>query len=529
MFLLENGRFYAPSTPGISTLLIDQGKIIAIAGRDHNLDSHYKITKKFNLHGLTVWPGIIDSHLHLAKYSLSQSMVECETDTLEECLQRVDQAARQALPGAWIFGHGWNQHTWVHGYGTAKQLDSVSHEHPVFLTSKSMHAAWVNSLVLNAASISSITPDPDGGRILHDDAGDPSGILLESASNLIQSIIPEKSQADIDQSLIHGIQLLNRFGITAVHDFDSLDNLAAYQRVDERGKLFLRILKIVPPADHHKAITGNLRSKGMCGSIQIGPYKFFMDGALGTHTAALDEPYNGEKNTGILNFSEEDLTDRCLELIHFNSDLTIHAIGDRAIRLTMAAFQAIREHEKSIGKYPARLRVEHVQLINRSNLLDFLDLSVTASMQPIHATSDMSTANEYWGDRVERSYAWKSLLKHGARIIFGSDAPVESPNPFWGLHAAVTRQRRDGSPGPEGWIPSERIQLKDALDAYTTHPADEFNDPAINARIEVGGWADLIVLPKNPFFEKAQNLHQIQPMATMMNGRWVWMDRDMEL
>jgi predicted amidohydrolase YtcJ len=265
-------------------------------------------------------------------------------------------------------------------------------------------------------------------------------------------------------------------------------------------------------------------------NVQIGPYKFFMDGALGPHTAAMLAAYEDDPtNLGILNHKAEDVVESSRKILEAGSDLSIHAIGDRANMEAIKAYRIIREIEKSGGRKPAKLRIEHVQLLSSDNLADFKQLGIHASMQPLHATSDREMADKYWGKRTQLAYAWNSLLSNGANLAFGSDAPVESPDPFRGLHAAVTRQRPGDQSEATGWIPGERITLKAALDAYTTGPA-KLNRYGIEiGTLEPGCVADLILLNVDPFREKAQELHQIKPVATMFDGQWVWVDQGVEL
>jgi predicted amidohydrolase YtcJ len=530
MILLENGRFYLPDHPNTTSILIEGGCIQAIGGSELGICHSTDITKRFNLKGRVVWPGLTDAHLHLSSYGLNLTQVDCETDSLQECLQRVETGAAKAQEDEWVFGHGWNQNNWQAGYGTAAQLDSVSHGHPVFLTAKSLHAVWTNTRAMQLAAVTQATHDPQGGRILRDAAGNPTGIFLEEADGLIRSVIPPRNKDEITQAIINGQESLMRLGITGVHDFDPLDRLEHYQRLEASGKLHLRILKVIPPNDHKNALESGLYSGIGERLVHIGSYKFFMDGALGPHTAAMLAAYDDDStNLGILNHTAEDLVEKSQLILASGSDLSIHAIGDRANQEAIKAYHFIREQEKTVGREQARLRIEHVQLLSPENLQDFQKIDIHASMQPIHATSDMVMAEKYWGNRSQLAYAWRSLLQNNTHLAFGSDAPVESPNPFLGLHAAVTRQRPDGYPGPDGWIPEERISLKAALDAYTTGPSELSRYGINTGKLEPGFAADLILLDTNPFEERAQELHHIKPIATMFNGEWLWEDQGIDL
>jgi predicted amidohydrolase YtcJ len=530
MILLDNGRFYTPNQPNTTAILIDKGFIRALGRAGEDLSHKGNITHRFDLKGKIVWPGLTDAHIHLATYGLFLLIVDCETASLQECLEQVDKASTKTHPHNWILGHGWNQNTWSGGYGTAAQLDTVSHSHPVYLTAKSLHAAWSNTRAMELAGINAETPDPPGGQIIRDTAGNPSGIFIESAMKLITSVIPERTGQETEQAILKGVGALNQMGITSVHDFDPIDRLMHYWRLESAGQLNLRILKAIPPDDHHKALDAGLLSGKGDGLVQIGPYKYFMDGALGPHTAAMLEPYQDDpSNHGVLNLSSEDVVRLSKEILRNGSDLSIHAIGDRANQEAIKAFRVIRKNEVATGQQPVKLRIEHVQVISAQNLMDFYKFNITASMQPLHAISDMDMADTCWGERKQLAYAWKSLQENGARLVFGSDAPVESPDPFRGLHAAVTRQRPDDSPAPDGWVPNQRITLKSALEAYTIHPAGISRVKSISGTLEPGSPADLILLERDPFMAKAQELHHIHPMATMFNGQWVWVDQGTEL
>jgi len=374
------------------------------------------------------------------------------------------------------------------------------------------------------------TVDPPGGRILRDTSGNPTGVFLEKAEFLIRKVIPKRSRTEILQAVNSAQASLLKMGITSVHDFDALDRLDFYRELESAGQLHLRILKAIPPEDHEKALTTGCTSGAGESLVHIGPYKFFMDGALGPHTAAMIAPYEDDpSNLGSLNYSAEDVVRICQKIVASGSNISIHAIGDRANQAAIDAFRQLRTQEKDNHRKPASFRIEHVQLLTPTNLMDFKQIGIHASMQPIHATSDMEMAEKYWGQRSRLSYAWKSILDHGARLAFGSDAPVESPNPFRGIHAAVTRRRADGSPGENGWIPEERISLKAALAAYTTGPS-ELNQYGINTgKLEPGFAADLIVLDVDPFMERAQELHQVKPIASMFAGKWLWTDQGIDL
>ncbi len=405
--------------------------------------------------------------------------------------------------------------------GSATDLDRVAPVHPVYLTAKSLHAAWVNGRALETAGIDASTPDPPGGEILRKSDGSPTGILLEEAMLLVKSVIPAVTIEDLVSSLKEAQKRLWAYGITGVHDFDGPQCFRALQVLREAGSLGLRVLKNIPLRHLQDALGLGLRSGFGDAWIRIGNIKVFADGALGPRTAAMLAPYETEPdNTGISLVDAEELLEISARAGEGGLAMSVHAIGDRANHEVLNAYEALRAYERDNGLPPLRHRVEHLQLLHRKDLLRPGSLGLVASMQPIHATSDMLMADRYWGERVKTSYAWRSLSQSGALLAFGSDAPVESPNPFWGIHAALTRRRRDGYPGTEGWIPEERIGLEDALRAYTLGPAFAAGLEKRLGQLSPGMLADLIVLEVDPFACSPEEIADLRPVGTMVGGRW---------
>jgi predicted amidohydrolase YtcJ len=289
------------------------------------------------------------------------------------------------------------------------------------------------------------------------------------------------------------------------------------------GKLRLRVVKSIPLENLDHAIAVGLRTGFGNDFLRIGPVKLFADGALGPRTAAMFQPYEGEpQNTGILLLDHEQGCAYGQQAVDHGISMAIHAIGDRAVHEVLAGYAHLRRYEREKGLAPLRHRVEHVQLLPPGDQNRLAELNLTASVQPVQATSDLEMVDRYWGSRGDQAYAFKTLLASGARVCFGSDAPVESPDPFLGLHAAVTRQRRDGSPDAQGWYPDQRVDLAQALHGFTTEPAYAVGLESKQGRLAPGYYADLIVLEKDPFDLPASQLYQVQPVATMVGGEWVW-------
>jgi len=527
MKLLYNANIHTLDSnyPSASAILIAGGRVISVGDRD-KLESlaHGKVEKQ-DMQGKTILPGLTDAHLHLQYFSLGLAKIDCETKTKEECLRRVAERVKKAKPGEWVLGHGWNHNEWAMGgeLPTAEELDALAPNNPVYLTAKSLHAAWVNTSALNLAKITSDTPNPKDGVIQRDHAGRATGALLESAMALVDSVIPEPSIAEIASAIEIAQPILWKMGLTGIHDFDRRDSFMALQQLHVQGKLKLRVNKNIPVDSLDHAFALGLSTGFGDDWLRISSVKAFMDGALGPHTAAMFQPYlNEPENRGILNMDGEELFEHCRKAADVGLSMTVHAIGDRANHEVLNAYQQLRAYEKEKGLPHLRHRIEHVQVLHPDDVPRFAQLNVIASMQPIHAPSDMLIAERLWGDRSALAYAWRTQLNYGAHLAFGSDAPVESPNPFLGLHAAVTRRRADGTPSAEGWYPEQKLTLAEALSAYTLGAAYAANAEHRLGKLSENYLADLIVLEQDIFSIDPDELLTMNAAATMINGEWVY-------
>jgi hypothetical protein len=342
---------------------------------------------------------------------------------------------------------------------------------------------------------------------------------------LVASAVPAPSVEDVARAVASAQPRLWEVGLTGVHDFDGPLCFAALQTLRERGELGLRVLKSIPLDQLDAAVELGLRSGFGDDWIRLGAVKIFADGALGPRTAAMLEDYEAEPgNRGALLQDRETLFEIGRRALPAGLALAIHAIGDRANHEVLQAFSALRREAAATGAPRMPSRIEHVQLLHPEDVPWLARLNLVASMQPIHATSDMEMAQRHWGDRVRTSYAWRSLARTGTRLVFGSDAPVESPNPFWGWHAAITRRRHDGSPGPDGWLPQERLDRLGSLEGFTRHPAELAGMGGRQGILRPGSLADLIVLDRDPLECAAEELYTLRPCGTMVGGRWRYRD-----
>ncbi|HEY9153035.1 MAG TPA: amidohydrolase, partial [Anaerolineales bacterium] len=494
MKLLHHARIYTldKSKPIASAIAIDHGEVIAVGGDE--LLSAFERAEKQNMEGKVILPGLTDAHLHIQYYALALEKIDCETDTLEECLRRVAERVQKAKPGEWILGHGWNQNLW-RGWPSASDLDQIAPNHPVYLTAKSLHAAWANSAAMKLANITPSTPDPKDGQIQRDAKGEPTGILFENAMQLIDNIVPAPNTEGLARTIEKAQSILWKMGLTGIHDFDRRESFMALQQLHADGKLKLRVTKSIPVELLDHAYELGLRTGFGDDWLRIGSVKVFMDGALGPRTAAMFDPYLKEpQNRGVLNLDGEELFEIGRHAADVGLGMTVHAIGDRANHEVLNAYEQMRAYEKKKGLPALRHRIEHVQVLHPDDAPRLAALDVVASMQPIHATSDMRMADKYWGERSALAYAWRTQLDAGAHLAFGSDAPVESPNPFWGIHAAVTRRRADGSPNPNGWYPEQRLTMQEAIEGFTTGAAYAAYAENRVGKLAKGFLADLIVL-----------------------------------
>ena len=523
MKLIHNARVYTldPAIPVASALAMEAGRVVAAGGEE--LLAGYENARREDMGGRVILPGLTDAHIHLQELALRHQLVDCEIESRQEILARVAERARQSSNGEWIRGHGWNQNVWGGEWPTAAELDAAAPQNPVYLTAKSLHAAWVNGTALKLAGISASCPEPVNGCIQRDALGNPTGIVLEQALKLVEAVIPEPAPEALSKAFQQLITELWSKGLTGVHDFDKRTCFRALQLLRSRDALGLRVIKSIPLELLSQAVELGLQSGFGDDFLRVGPLKLFADGALGTHTAAMFDPYVGEPhNRGMLILDGEKFFEYGRQAAGSGLSLAVHAIGDRAVHEVLDGFARLRDYEREGGLPALRHRIEHVQTIQPEDAGRLAGLDITASMQPVHATSDMLMADALLGGRAAFSYAWRTLIERGARLAFGSDAPVEEPNPFHGLHAAVTRRRMDGSPGRDGWFPEQRLTFKTALEGFTSGPAYVAGMDDRLGRLSAGFLADLIVIETDPFTCDPAELYTIQPVATMVGGEWVW-------
>ena len=501
-----------------SNMVFDGGKVLAIGGEE--LNQRFPNATLIDGQNKVMLPGLIDAHGHVM--GLGEGLLQVD---LRESKSALDAAkmvqayanSQQAL--AWITGRGWNQVLWPSkAYPTVSLLDEYVNNRPVMLSRVDGHASWVNSKALEIAGITKDTLDPPGGKIERDKLGNPTGILIDNAIDLLYKHLPKTSEANLSAYLnAAGEQLLSE-GITSVHDAGI--NKAEYDYFIKRVAQHSLPVRIYPMIMATSPVLRKLLEAGHVQDqydwLSIRSVKAYGDGALGSRGAALLKPYSdAPDNSGLLVTREADLKPLFDLVLGSGFQLNFHAIGDRANRLALDQFADSFER---IGGKPLRNRVEHAQVINVEDIPRFKTLNIIPAMQPTHATSDMNMAEDRVGaDRLKGAYAWQTFLKQGSPVAFGSDFPVELSNPFFGLHAAVTRQDRNNSPDG-GWIPSEAVTVTQAFRGFTLDAAYAAHQEKILGGLTAGKWADFILIDQDIFAISPQDIWKTLVLETWIAG-----------
>jgi predicted amidohydrolase YtcJ len=521
--VLYNAAIYTmnPAQPTAEAIGLSRGRIVAIGDSDSVCQAAASPRHTRDLGGRVVIPGLIDAHVHFCEYSLRQEMVDIyQLPSLQETLDRIAAKVEATAAGAWIRGGGWNCNLWQGGsFPSRAHLDRVAPHHPVALSSKDGHSLWVNSRALALAGIDASTNEVEGGAIFRDASGEPTGILQENAMGLVYDIVPRPGPDERRAACRRGMAYANQVGLTGIHDCEGAAALTTFQQLAQEGDLTLRVLAHIPESELDAAIEIGLRDGFGNDWLSLGGIKAFGDGALGSRSAWMLAPYEGDpSNRGIPTTTPEALEKLVRKANDAGLSVAVHAIGDAANRAVLDAVEAAADSWQ-VG---LRNQIEHVQLLHPDDIPRFSALGVVASMQPIHATSDIDIAERHWGERAATSYAWRSLLDAGAVLAFGSDAPVEDISPLIGIHAAVTRQRADGYPGLEGWYPEQRLSVGEAVHAYTVGAAYAGGQELSKGSLTPGRLADLVILDRDIFRIAPDEILDTKVCATVVGGQFAY-------
>ncbi len=554
--LFHGGRIHVRSGVSAEALLARDGRVAAV-GRASDLARDAGNAERVDLRGGLMTPGWFDAHVHFMWWGFQMAEIDLRgTKTIEEALEQIGSAARALAAGKWLTGGRFDKNNWGR-WPTAADLDRVTGDRPTVMRSRDGHSRWLNTAALRAAKIGKDTVVPEGGAIFRDAAGSPTGVLQERANELADRAVPPATEADCDAATTRAQEEALKRGVTGVESLEEASSYAALRRARERGLLQVRTLMGIPhrslalslpttlasrsaprpgapapwapapappqirdaslraqgplPFDFDAALETGMRTGQGDEWLQLGHVKFFTDGALGSQTAALEEPYEGTDDRGILTFDPMELRADVARAAAGGLAVAIHAIGDRAVRVALDAIAPTR-----ITSPALRQRLEHIQLVREEDLGRFGALGVIASMQPIHCTSDRDLVDRYWGPkRAVRAYPWRTLLERHTVLAFGSDAPVEPIDPLLGIHAAVTRRRPTDK---EPWFPAQRLTLDEAIHGYTAGAAYSTGREKEWGTLDAGMRCDATIVDRDLAKLEGNELLEAKVRATITDG-----------
>ena len=527
--LIDNANGYTLNTKGdlvqfTALAFDDAGRIIAV-GASADVAAKAPQAKRIDMGGRTLLPGLIDAHGHV--FGLGQQLTQLDlfnSTSLAGALKSIGEYAG-ANPGhPWLRGRGWNQENWKLGrFPTAAELDAVVSDRPVWLERVDGHAGWANTRALALAGITKATPDPVGGKIVRDANGEATGVLVDTAQDLLTKVLPPQTEAESRTMLDRALSELARVGLTSVHDAGvdvTQDRL--YRAYADAGKLTTRVYGMIGGADKDfdvLARNGPLNDYGN-GMYALRAVKLYSDGALGSRGAALIKPYSDDAHShGLLFFKSGQMDTMMTKAMRRGYQVNVHAIGDAGNKQILDIYQKEVSATKSSAQ---RHRIEHAQVVQPGDIPRFKSIGIIPSMQPTHATSDKNMAETRVGpERIKGAYAWRTFLHQGSTIACGSDFPVEAPNPFFGLHAAVTRQDAQGQP-VAGWYPSQAMSLKEAFRCFTLDAAYAGHREDSLGSLEAGKLADFIVIDQDLFKMPTYDIHKTGVLETWVAGKQVF-------
>ncbi|MBU0491474.1 MAG: amidohydrolase [Chloroflexi bacterium] len=531
--VLHNAVCYTmdPALPRAEALAVYGNRIAAVGPTADVLALRGPNTIVIDLRGQAVLPGFIDSHVHLANYALARRWAMLDgLSSLAEVLDAVARRVAITPPGMWVEGFGWNHNVWPERrFPTRHDLDAIAPDHPVALRRKDGHTLWVNTVALARGGLLDVVPEVRGGQFDRDErseGGALTGIIRELAIDWFKKhVIGPPPLADTLSALVETMPLVHSLGLTSVQTPEEADKLTAWLTLRERGELALRVWAMIEKDDLDAAIGLGLRAGFGDDWVRLGGLKLYADGALGSHTADMLEPYADDPTRrGLTVLDTDELRDLVGRASRAGFPACVHAIGDAAVRRVLDVLAAL----PSMGEQRLRHRIEHVQVIHPADLGRLTGLGVVAAMQPLHAPSDREVADRLWGSRARYAYAWRSLLDRGTRLAFGSDGPIEDIDPLAGIYATVTRKHPDptvpqarGEPA-EGWYPEECLSVEEAVRAYTLDAAYAAGEEHIKGSLTPGKLADIVVLSRDILSEPPPAILKTRVNMTILDGKVVY-------
>ncbi len=507
--------------PEAQALAVRQGRVLAVGTKAEVLEAAGEGARVVDFGNAVMVPGLVDAHAHIAGLGRSLTVARLEgAGSVDEVVRRLAEAPSTSFQGDWLIGKGWDQNGWPgKGFPGRAELDARFPRTPVYLTRVDHHAAWVNGEALRRAGITRETPDPAGGRILKDAKGEPTGVLVDNAMDLVTRVVSPPTDEQLAARLSAALERCAQVGLTGVHDAGmDLRTFRLLQAWDMAGRLPVRVYAMADGQgeDRHTYLELGTYGGRM---LEMKAVKFLLDGALGSRGAALHTSYSDAPGeTGLLLMEPEELDARALAFMQRGFQVCIHAIGDRANTLVV---DTLIRASAATGTKALRHRVEHAQILRPEDIQKLGEAGLVASVQPTHATSDMGWAEARLGaERLKGAYAWRSLKEAGAVLALGSDFPIENPDVLAGLYAARTRQDAAGKP-EGGWLPQERLTGQEALEGFTVGPAWASFAEARRGRLSEGMDADFTVLSVDPVSDEAKALVDATVVATVVAGREV--------
>ncbi|MEO8218535.1 MAG: amidohydrolase [Acidobacteriota bacterium] len=522
-FLLFGGTIVTEGPEGTlhdMAIVISHGRIDEILPFDEARRT-YPTLPVIDASRYTILPGLIDAHAHVESLGTAMDTVSLDgTQSYDEVIERITSRAATTAKDDWVLGWGWDQNDWtVASFPTAGPLDHAVSDHPVWVSRVDGHAGLANTMAMRLAGVTRDTKDPEGGRILRDSSGNPTGVFVDAAQELIDRVVPSPSHEVRKQRILRAALKIAASGLTGVHDA-GIDGEAIriYQELIDEGEFPIRVYAMLSDND---ALLKEWFSRGSLlgykDQLTVRTVKLYADGALGSRGAALLAPYSDDPtNTGLLVSTAEHLADVATRARAAGFQVATHAIGDRGVRNVIDAY------EKAGVTPENRFRIEHLQVVALDDLPRIGRAGIIGSMQPTHATSDMPWAEARIGpQRILGAYAWRKVLNAGSRLALGSDFPVEDVNPWFGIYAAVTRQDQRGSPAG-GWYPAEKLTLTEALRGFTIDAAYAAFQESSRGSIEHGKLADFTVVDQDPFSVDPSTLFKTTVRYTIVGGRIVY-------